>query len=170
MKSKPNIGRRTLCTSEITKALCKYVCDACTLRTAAEAVGISLTSIHEWVRRGEAGEKPFMQFAEALSRARGFGKAKMVKSIIDSGEPRVLLEYLGRVYPNEYGRSEPRTIVINRPPPPVAPAEQPSRTTHYWTTKDNQIPLSRKQLEFIAQLRSQYPPALPSKKNGERVT
>lgn len=64
---------------------------------------------------GEAGERPFAQFAQAVTRARGRAKARIVRSLLDEKDWRPRLEMLARVFPDEYGR---RDIV----PLPTAPA------------------------------------------------
>jgi hypothetical protein len=131
-------GRRTLCTPEKTKELCKFISGACTIKTSCEACGVSEKSFHEWIARAAAGEQPFAQFCEALTRAKGQGKAKLVKSIIDSGDWRAWLEMLARVYPSEYARTEPRVIIVQQPPAPPMPPPT-TLVTREWT-KDVNIP------------------------------
>jgi hypothetical protein len=106
-------GRRTLCTAQTTKALCDDLAHACTIKTACEAQGISVTSFHEWVRRGEAGEEPFAQFAAAVRRARGRGKAALVRSILEHPDWRGKMELLARVYPDEYARTAERPAPVD---------------------------------------------------------
>jgi hypothetical protein len=112
-------GRRTLLTTKLQSQLCGYLSDCCTIRTACEATGISETSFFEWVRRGEAGERPFAQFAQGVTRARGRAKARIVHSLLDEKDWRARLELLARVFPDEYGRREPV------PPPPAPPPPPP---------------------------------------------
>src|SRR5262249_32649714 len=99
---KPKLGRRALCTPEKTKKLCKLISAAGTIRTACEAAGVSESAFNDWIRRGDAGEKPFSQFAAAITRARGKGKARLVRSIADADDWRAKLELLARVFPSEY--------------------------------------------------------------------
>ena len=105
-------GHRTLCTTQTVRALCKLIANGCTIRTACEACGISETAFHDWIRRGENGEQPFAQFAAAVTRARGRGKAALVKSIIDHPDWRGKLELLARVYPEEYSRTGDRPFKV----------------------------------------------------------
>jgi len=116
-----------LCTPQKIKALCKLLSTACTIRTACEATSISEASFHDWVARGELGEKPFSEFLDAVTRARGQAKAKLVKSILDSGDWRAHLEILARVYPDEYAKTEPRVIIVQQNP--VPPMPPPTVTT-----------------------------------------
>jgi|SRR6266550_4118419 len=131
-------GRRTLCTPQKIKALCRLLSTACTIRTACEATSISEASFHDWAARGELGEKPFSEFLDAVTCARGQGKAKLVKSILDSGDWRAHLEILARVYPDEYAKTEPRVIIVQQNPvPPMPPPVV--ETTHEWH-KDADVP------------------------------
>ena len=149
-------GRRTLCTPQTIKALCKFLSGACTIRTACEATGISEASFHDWVARGEQGEKPFSEFLDAVTRARGQGKARLVESILDSGDWRARLEMLARVYPSEYARTEPRVIVIQQNPivsmPPLT-----TSVTREWT-KDVDVPPELTRYLNLLQGPTQYRP------------
>jgi hypothetical protein len=137
-ENKRKRGRRTLCTPRKIKALCKFLSIPCTIRTACEATGISEASFFDWAARGERGEKPFSEFLDAVTRARGRGKTKLVKSIIDSGDWRAWLEMLARVYPSEYARTEPRVIIVQQQNSSAIPAPTTS-VTREWT-KDVDVP------------------------------
>jgi hypothetical protein len=127
-----------MCTRELTKRLCKFLSSACTIRTACEACGVSEKSFFEWLARGGAGEQPFSQFRAAVTRARGVAKATIVRSILDYPDWRAKLEILARVFPDEYGRTEPRFIVV--PQPPALPMPPPIvETSHEWR-KDANVP------------------------------
>jgi len=99
-------GRRTLLCARLQKQICRYLTNCCTIRTACEATGISETAFFSWIRRGEAGEQPFAKFAQAIARARGRAKARIVRSLLDEKDWRPRLELLARVFPDEYGRRE----------------------------------------------------------------
>jgi hypothetical protein len=117
-------GRRTLLNAKLQKEICGYLSDCCTIRTACEATSISETSFFDWIRRGEAGERPFAQFAQAVTRARGRAKAMIVRSLLDEKDWRARLELLARVFPDEYGRRDP----VPPPPPPPEPPPDLSRS------------------------------------------
>jgi hypothetical protein len=169
MKRNKKRGRKSLLNVQLQRKICALLSEGCDQKTACSICGIGERTYHEWKNRGHNGHEPYASFFSAASRARNVFKARLLKIVTDAAEKEArhaewLLE---RRWPNEFGRSENRTIVIDRPLPPVVPAEQPSRTTYYWTTKGNEIPFTREQLDYVAQLRSQYPPTSPSKKNGE---
>jgi hypothetical protein len=120
-------GRKTLLNTNLQKRICGYLSDCCTIRTACEATGISETSFFEWIRRGEAGEQPFAQFAQAVTRARGKAKAAIVRSLVDERDWRARLELLARVFPDEYGRRETAPL----PPQPPQPPSDLSRSIRF---------------------------------------
>ena len=157
MKRKAKLGRRTLCTKANTEALCELLALPATIKTACEATGISESSFHDWIRRGQSGERPFSEFSQSVVRARGLGKVKLIRSILSGKDERVTLEYLSRVYPNEYGRSEPRVVLVERqpPPPPLPVAEAPpeSRKRVRWLVADRDI-FSASQIKYFTELRS----------------
>ena len=73
-------GRRTLCTPDITKKLCHLFAAGHTVKMACDACGISETTFNQWIRRGEAGEKPFSQFAVSINARTREGGARFVYS------------------------------------------------------------------------------------------
>lgn len=107
--------------------ICGYLSNCCTIRTACEVTDISETAFFEWIRRGEAGERPFAQFAQAVTRARGRAKARNVRSLLDEKDWRPRLELLARVYPDEYGRRE----IVPLPPQPAPPPPDLSRSIRF---------------------------------------
>jgi hypothetical protein len=112
-------GRKTLCTPALTKRLCKHISNACTVRSACEAEGILEKSFFEWLRKGDDGQVPYSAFSAAVMRAKGRFKARVCKSIIEDRDWRARLELISRIYPEEFGRIEPRIIIVQQPPAPM---------------------------------------------------
>lgn len=54
--------------------------------TCAHA-GIGERTYYDWVRRGEAGEEPFQQFSQAVSRAHGAAKVKAIETLRTAMSP-----------------------------------------------------------------------------------
>src|SRR5438067_9784555 len=138
-------GRKTLCTPQKTEELCEYLSHACTIRTACEACGVSEKSFREWFARGETSEQPFASFRAAVTRARGLGKAKLVKSIVDSGDWRAWLEMLARVYPSEYSKTEPREVIVQQvvAAGPSPEPEPPSKRERWIISGNGELPLTK---------------------------
>ncbi len=106
------------------KQLCKIIATPCTVRSACEATNVSETAFYSWIRRGEEGERPFAQFAQAVAGARGKGKIKVQRDIWGCNDPRVKLELLARIYPEEFGRTAERPL----PPQPLQPVPDLSKS------------------------------------------
>jgi hypothetical protein len=123
MKKTKKRGRRTLLTRNLQKQLCRYLSDCCTIRTACQATGIAESSFHLWIEKGEQGQSPYKEFSEAVTRARGRAKARIVRSLLDEKDWRPRLEMLARVFPDEYGRRD-----IVRPPEPIPASPMPGMT------------------------------------------
>ena len=154
---------------QLQNRVCKLLKQGSSIKSSCFICGIGERTFYDWRDKGRAGEEPFAGFFSAVTRAREEHKANLIQRIVAAAKAdwKAASWLLERQFASEFARSESRTIVVDRPPPPVATSAQPSGTTYYWTTKGNEIPFSREQLDYIAKLRSQYPPASPSKKNGE---
>jgi hypothetical protein len=112
------VGRRTILTKGLAARLCKIISEPCSIRSACESVGVSQSAFFSWIRRGEKGQgKLYVQFVQRLMRAKGRGKVKVQRNIWDCDDPRVKLELLSRLYPDEFGRVAEREL----------PAEQAAR-------------------------------------------
>jgi hypothetical protein len=83
---------------------------------AAELAGISVNTVRNWVKRGEANEEPFATFLRAYKRARAKVESNVTQNIIEaSKDPRFWAAgatYLERTHPDRWGR---RTEDSNTP-------------------------------------------------------
>jgi hypothetical protein len=148
-------GRRTLLTEPLQKKICALLAEGSAIKPACIVCGVSERVYYNWQDRGRAGEEPFSRFFSAVTRARETHKANLIKRIVEAAKAdwKAASWLLERQFANEFGRSEPREVVIERviaqPPPP------PEQTTKKveWVNCDKQIPFSDSQLEFIAKLR-----------------
>jgi hypothetical protein len=104
-------GRKTLCTPALTQRVCKHISNACTVQSACECEGISTKSFFEWLNKGEAGQRPYSKFRDAVMRAKGWFKARVCKSVIEEKDWRARLELLSRIYPDEFARTVERTFL-----------------------------------------------------------
>jgi hypothetical protein len=98
-------------------------------QTACEASGLSQSSFFLWIEKGEQGQSPYKEFSEAVTRARGRAKARIVRSLLDESDWRPRLEILARVFPGEYGRSETCPLPAT-PPPPIDMSRSVRFTVH----------------------------------------
>lgn len=102
-------GRPTDLTPEISAAICDTIREtACSVYTAALAVGVSWSVVYYWERWGREGKQPYAQFAQAVMQARAEAEVSLVREFkrADREGLRSTQYYpfmLERRYPNEYG-------------------------------------------------------------------
>jgi transposase-like protein len=110
MKKRPSkLGRPTLCTPALTKKICKPLADGHTIAASCESLGVGLSTFHQWRQK-------YPDFADAVTRARAKARIKFVKEIkrLSADDWRGWAWLAERMFAGEFGRSEPRTIVIER--------------------------------------------------------
>ncbi len=127
-------GRKSLLDAKLQKQICDLLTAGNTIRTVADAVGISERVYFEWVERNP-------HFAQATTRARATAKIKLVSIITEAAktDARHACWLLERSHPQEYGRA-------TKPPPP-----QPEPENSYLSDKElseilDSIDASQKQL------------------------
>jgi hypothetical protein len=100
-------GRRSLLNPALTEKLCRLLECANSVTTTCGAVGISTSTFHSWIVRGENGEAEFQEFSASCARARSTAKIKLVKVLVDAAKLdwRAASWLLERQWPNEYGRA-----------------------------------------------------------------
>jgi hypothetical protein len=116
-----NIGRRTICTPELTEQICQilragnYVCAAC------DYVGISERVYYQWAERGQAeldrlgdpkvkpkdSEAPFVHFVQSVTRAKSQAEIQSVARIRKAAEEDWKADawYLERSHQQRWGRT-----------------------------------------------------------------
>jgi len=132
-KQKETRGRKSLLNAALTKRICKLLAQGIAIESACIICGIGSRTYFEWQERGKAGEEPFARFFSAVTRAREMHKANLIKVVLaaadkDARHAEWLLE---RQFPDEFGRPEPRTVIIQQPPVPPMPPPV-IETTHEW--------------------------------------
>ncbi len=81
------MGRPTSLTPAVRDAIVAEVEKGATLEVAAECSGFHQATLYEWMQRGRAGEEPFAEFAESVTRARARCKADMLRAISTAVTP-----------------------------------------------------------------------------------
>jgi hypothetical protein len=118
-------GRRTLFSSSLQTRICKLLARGHTVKTSCDAAGISDRTFHTWTAQRPA-------FLAATQRARSAGRMKIVEAILDCSDWRALAWYLERSDPEQWGRSEPRQIIIAYQPQPPAQGVVPVSEQTRW--------------------------------------
>jgi hypothetical protein len=161
-KAKARPGRPTLCTPAVTEKICELLADANTIAASCESLGIGVSTFHEWRQKNP-------DFADATTRARAEARIKLVKEIkrLSVDDWRGWAWLAERMFAGEFGRSEPRTIVIERPPaPPIILSAEPQKNREKNTSVewiDREIPFSQVQLRYLASLKNHQPLATANK-------
>ena len=74
----------TKLTPEITEMVCSYKEKGNSYDTSAQAVGICRQTLYNWMERGEKGEPDFLQFLQAIKKARAKAEMRHVEVIEDA--------------------------------------------------------------------------------------
>jgi len=119
------IGRRTQCTPEIAQQIGELMFAGLGITDAANAVGVSVRAVNNWINRGMAeverlsllkeqdlhvqfkfGEEQYVYFYEIYSRAISLRKLSLIQGIRDKGESNWQSDswLLERLHPDEFGR------------------------------------------------------------------
>lgn len=80
-------GRNTLLTKALQKKIVKTLKAGATKADTCAYVGIGEATFYEWLERGEAGEAPFAEFAEAVTQALSDAKVVAIDSIRSAMTP-----------------------------------------------------------------------------------
>jgi hypothetical protein len=113
--SKP--GRRSILNQKLQKRVCSLLADGSAIRSACLICGIGERTFFDWQTRGKADEEPYARFFSAVTRARERHKANLIQRIVAAAKAdwKAASWLLERQFAGEFGRSEPRTVVIERP-------------------------------------------------------
>jgi hypothetical protein len=105
------------------------------------------------------------------ARARAEARIKLVKEIkrLSCDDWRGWAWLAERMFPGELGRSEPRTILIERLPPAPSPEpETPPKGMERWLTpKGKGIPLDKESLNYLVALRRHLDSSPPTRSGND---
>jgi len=121
------MGRPTKLTPELQKQIVAYITAGSYIETAAAAAGIDKTTLHDWLRRGKAGDKPFDEFSHAVERAMGQADMRDL-AVIDrasqDGVWQAAAWKLERKHPDKWGRTRVEVTGVDGGPITHADATQ----------------------------------------------
>ena len=117
----PDVGRPSdIGDPEILKQFLEAIADGNYMETACHLVGLSKVTVHNWTKRGEAGEAPFDRFVNAVKAAEARAEAKMLANVRRASElPQFWaagMTVLERRHPERWGKrqddtNQPRVVV-----------------------------------------------------------
>jgi len=131
-----NVSRPSKLTTSTTEAVTAGLTAGLYLDDAARAAGIAPSTLYAWLRRGRAaevadtpepGDLEFLEFLEAVEKARAEARRAAVSIILDAargGTWQAAAWYLERTAPDKYGRGAPPRHPVNAEPRPTAPGER----------------------------------------------
>ncbi len=107
MSSKRKPGRPTKLTPEVQQTICDALERGEVHVHAAEHGGISEATYYNWIRKGEEGDKEYVEFLLATMRAEAEGRKEIFKKIRCATETdwRAAAFLLERRYPQHYGKA-----------------------------------------------------------------
>ena len=112
------MGRHTILTDAVRAGLAEAVELGATWDAAADAVGIGVSTLRQWRRRGEDGEEPFAALVAELQRAEAAGitrALRVIRGAADDGEWTAAAWILERRYPADYGRRMESRVEVSAP-------------------------------------------------------
>ena len=91
-------------TTTIGRSIVSAIADGNFPGTAARLAGISLSTLNEWLIRGERGLQPYKDFAEAFRQAEAECEAGAVRTLKGAGDDdwRATAQFLGRRFPERW--------------------------------------------------------------------
>jgi Homeodomain-like domain len=99
-------GRRDSLAQGVEQQLLAALRTGATIGEAAAAAGISRSTVHRWVARGEGQDGRFQNFAEAVAQARAEAKVGAIAAVRRAmpEDWRAAAFYLERTDPEQWGR------------------------------------------------------------------
>jgi hypothetical protein len=101
-------GRKLRLTREVHDTIIRHLKVGAFKRHAAEAAGVSEDAINQWLKRGAAGEKAFVQFFNDVRTTQGEDAVRMASVITRAAvknDWKAAAWVLERKYPKLYGRA-----------------------------------------------------------------
>ena len=149
-------GRRSTLDQKLQRRICGLLSQGSAIKSACIVCGLGERTFYDWRDKGRAGEEPFARFFSAVTRAREAHKGNLIRRIVSAATAdwKAASWLLERQFPGEFGRSEPRTIIIERRPqaqPNAGLSESVER--RLWTTASEGLPLSKNDLQYLDYLR-----------------
>ena len=101
-------GRKTKLTPEPQKKIVNIIKKGNYIRVACQAVGISHTTYFSWIKKGEEGISPYVEFLYAVEKAESEAQIEFIK-IIAAQAPKqwqAAAWWLERRFPEMWGRRD----------------------------------------------------------------
>jgi hypothetical protein len=103
-------GRPTRIDAKLTSQFCELFHEGLSVTATCAALEVSESKFHEWMKKGEQGEKPYSEFRQRTLCARAWGKIAHLRAIFANKDWRGRAWYLERTFPLEFGRCAERDL------------------------------------------------------------
>jgi len=145
----PIVGRAaTLGNAGIIRAFLRSMAAGNYLDTAADVAGISKQTVYNWIKRGEAHERPYDRFLDAYKKACATAEANAVHEVRTAGKAgpqhwTASMTFLERRFPERWARRQDRetgpqvVVQIGATPDQVALIERQVRAVAGPQTADS---------------------------------
>ena len=103
------MARPTKLTPQVRERIAESIRAGAYAEQAARAAGITPSTYYDWIKRGEAGERPFSEFSDAVRACEAEAEVAAITVLRDAaqtGEWRAAAHYLERRHPERWGRRE----------------------------------------------------------------
>ena len=107
-KAKRPMGRRTLCTPDVTEAVVEVLEAGGTFEAAAAAVGVARHTLMNWMAKGEEGVTAYRDFFTAAARARERRPLAVLRTLADEVDWRGREAYLKQLQARDTSRANRR--------------------------------------------------------------
>ena len=106
--SNPGTGRPNGLTPEIQNTIISTIKAGNYLEAACGQAGVTQQTVYGWLQRGEAGEEPYREFFELLTRAQSESEREAVKAIKDrfGDDLKAPMWWLERRFPRRWGKQQ----------------------------------------------------------------
>lgn len=101
-------GRRTKLSDDVITEAAKLIATGNTQTTACAYLGITMQTWINWMKKGEDGVSPYVEFFDAIKKAEAKAKVLCVGRIISAAQQswQAAAWWLERRYPEEFGRRD----------------------------------------------------------------
>jgi hypothetical protein len=112
------MGRKTLLTPEKVEKARELRAKGLSDQAIYTALGICRDTFYTWIRKGEAGQKPYTDFAEAIKKGEAELEEICVSGILEQGLKgnwQALAWLLERLFPERYAKKDRFEVTQQKP-------------------------------------------------------
>jgi len=113
-----NTGRKTLLTPQMIEKAREMRAKGLSDQAIYTTLGICKDTFYKWIKKGEAGRKPYVDFADALKRGEARLEEDCVNGILEQGRKgnwQALAWILERLFPERYAKKDTYSVDQKEP-------------------------------------------------------